>query len=180
MLSLLPDHADPSRLCGLGKVYEGVIALSEFARLSLLLTDAAGNATFRLAFSKNEDKRDVVEVSVRATLAVQCQRCLGTVKREIVSTSQLGVVSGPAEMERLPDSLDPLLVEENQVVLRDLIEDELILSIPNAPTHDPEECEVSLSELSTRPAGLETETEEKPPSPFAALAALKRGNETND
>jgi uncharacterized protein len=167
-------------LCGLGKVYEGAIALGEFARLSLLLTDTAGDVVFRLEFSKSEDKRNVVEVSVRATLAVQCQRCLGTVTREIVSTSQLAVVSGPAEAERLPDSLDPLLVEDDKVVLRDLIEDELILSIPNAPMHEPDECEVRLSELNTKPGGLGTEAEMKPRSPFAALAALKRDNETND
>ena len=180
MLSLLPDHADPSRLCGLGKVYEGAIALGEFARLSLLLTDSAGEAFFRLEFSKDNDKRNVVRVSVHATLALQCQRCLGTVRQAIASVSELAVVSGPEEAERLPDSLDPLLVEDDQVALRDLIEDELILSIPNAPMHGLDECEVSLRVLNTGPAGSEEAAGQERPSPFAALAALKRDTETND
>jgi hypothetical protein len=42
MLSLFPEHADPERLCALGKVYEGDMALSELPRLAESLVDAVG------------------------------------------------------------------------------------------------------------------------------------------
>lgn len=178
MLTLLPDYADPERLCSHGKVYAGTIELSELPRLARLLTDAAGTAAFRLEFGRDEDKRPVVAVEVSATLAVRCQRCLETVRQDIACSARLAVVGGPDEAERLPDGLDPLLVDDGRVALRAVVEDELILSIPNAPMHAAEDCGVDLARVNR--GGAVADVMRKAPSPFAALATLKRGKETND
>jgi uncharacterized protein len=180
MLSLLPDFADPLRLCSLGKVYEGTIALAEFPRLAPLLASTEGEAAFALAFAQDEERRPGVRVQVRARLLIECQRCLGPMAFEVDSVSQLAVVSGPDEAQRLPAELDPLLVEDGQVVLRSLIEDELILAVPPAPAHAEAECAVRLGEVNAGPAvAAEPEAGGKP-NPFAALAALKRDIEQSD
>ena len=178
MLSLLPDYADPERLCSLGKVYEGAVALSELPRLALLLTDTAGEARFRLEFGRDEDKRSTVAVTVTATLAIQCQRCLDTMRQDVASSSRLAVVDGPDEAERLPDGLEPLLTDEGRVALRALVEDELILSVPNAPRHTAEDCAIDLTRINDGAVGADVVPQA--PSPFAVLAALKRGKQTND
>ena len=46
MLSLLPDFADPMRLCALGKAYEGAIPLADLSRLAPLLTSTEREAAF--------------------------------------------------------------------------------------------------------------------------------------
>jgi uncharacterized protein len=184
MPSLLPDYADPERLCGLGKAYEGEFALREFPRLAEMLVDTSGSARFRLVFHRDTAKRCVVEVEVDGVLMLQCQRCLGTFAEPVRGQARLALVRGPVEAERLPDDLDPLLVNGEQVALRALIEDELILAVPSAPMHRPEDCDVDLRQVNARPNGeagaVEAAQAPTRRSPFAALEGLRRDGKTKD
>jgi len=180
MLSLLPDYADPLRLCALGKAYEGAIPLADLPRLAPLLTSTEGEAAFVLAFERDAERRPTVRVRVRARLPVQCQRCLGSMMLDVDADALLGVVSGPDEAERLPDELDPLLVEDGRLELRSVIEDELVLAIPPAPVHRPEECGLRLADINASPADASLAVDERPPSPFAALADWKSDRENQD
>jgi len=180
MLSLLPDHADPWRLCALGKAYEGEIALAELPRLAPLLASEEGEAAFSLAFDRDADGRPRVRVHVRASLPVQCQRCLGAVQIEVDADSTLVLVSGPDEAERLPDEFDPLLVEDQSLALSSLIEDELILAIPAAPVHPVETCAVKLDDINAPEAQPEESAGEAANNPFAALANWKNDDESRD
>jgi uncharacterized protein len=163
MLSLLPDFADPLRLCSLGKVYEGTIALADLPRLAPLLTSSEGEAAFALAFAMDEERRPRIRVQVKATLIVECQRCLGPMGFEVDSVSDLVAVSGPDEADRLS-----------------LIEDELILAIPSAPMHVDDECAVDLETVNASPRGCEEPGDQGKPNPFAALAALKSDIDESD
>ncbi len=181
MLSLLPDFADPARLCGLGKVYKGAVPLADLPRLAALLMSDDGTADFVLAFDRDEERHNTVRVEVRAALPIQCQRCLDIMMQEVDSVSLLAVVSGPEEAERLPDDLDPLLVDEDRLALRSLIEDELILAIPNAPMHDVDECGIDLGEINSELNPHEIESRaDGDENPFAALAQLKSDSESHD
>ena len=181
MLSILPDAADPLRLCALGKVYDGEVALADLSRLAPLLSSDAGTARFVLAFSIDEERRPVVDVSVRAHLLVSCQRCLQNMQLDVDSSSRLAVVSGPVEAERLPAELDPLLVDIDTIELRSLIEDELILAVPPAPMHPPDGCATTL-ETWNDDAAPEAGTSDDAgrSNPFAALAKLKGGIDEQD
>lgn len=180
MLSLLPDFADPVRLCALGKVYDGKVPLAELPRLAPLLTSTEGEAAFVLAFELDADRRPVVMVKVKANLALQCQRCLGTLRQAVDVESRLAVVAGPDEAERLPDDVDPLLVSEGRLELRSLIEDELILAVPAAPTHRPADCAVSLPKVSRAGPAEDHSASEEAVHPFAALANWKSDSKNQD
>jgi uncharacterized protein len=81
----------------------------------------------------------------------------------VASDLRLGIVSSLDEADRLPDSLEPFLLSGDvRVSLDELVEDELLLSIPPVPQHSG--C-VSLAERPVDPSR----------SPFAALAQW-RGN----
>lgn len=179
MLSLLPDFADPLRLCALGKAYEGRVLLADLPRLAPLLASTEGEAAFVLRFDLDADRRPTVVVEVRASLPLQCQRCLGTVRHDVDSTSRLLVVTGPDEADRVPDDADPLLVEDDRLELRSLIEDELILAIPPSPMHRPEQCGVSLAAVNAGDE-LEPQLGEPRENPFAALAKLKSDTKNQD
>lgn len=180
MLSLLPDFADPLRLCALGKVYEGKLDLADMPRLSPLLTSSEGEAAFALVFDMNADKRPVVTVSVEARLMLCCQRCMQPMPFDVASSTRLGVVSGPDEAERLPDDLDPLLLEQDRLALRSLVEDELILSVPPAPMHPVADCEVSLNDWQQAAVERTESDASTRDNPFAALAALKSDENEQD
>ena len=76
MLSLLPDFADPLRLCALGKVYEGAVPLADLPRLAPLLTSSEGEAAFVLEFDTDAERRPTVRVRVSAELPLRYQRLL--------------------------------------------------------------------------------------------------------
>ena len=170
MLSLLPDFADPLRLCALGKVYEGVIPLADLPRLAPLLTSTEEEAAFVLEFDRDASRRAIVRVKVEATLALQCQRCLDTMELPVNGESRLVVVDGPAEAERLPEDVDPLLVEDGKLALRSLIEDELILAIPPSPMHSSGACAIKLEQINVAEGELTTGDVGSKAHPFASLA----------
>ena len=73
----------------------------------------------------------------------------------------------PTAAEIDADSEDDVLVLTRALNMHELVEDELILSLPLVPMH--ETCPRPL----VAPAAEAAEVEERP-NPFAALAALKR------
>jgi uncharacterized protein len=87
----------------------------------------------------------------------------------------LAVIQVPEEAESLPESCDPVWVEEETLRLLDLVEDELILAIPQVPRHAPDACGVD----SANPVNGETADQEQEddasdkPNPFAVLAGFK-------
>jgi uncharacterized protein len=180
MLSLLPDYADPRRLCALGKAYEGTVPLAQMPRLAPLLTSSEGEAAFVLAFETDEEKRAVVRIRVSAEVEIECQRCLNGMSWSIDESSTLAVVAGPDEAERLPDELDPLLLDSDRVALRSLIEDELILAVPAAPTHKPDECAVQISDVNSSETAGMPDRNSRDDNPFAALANWKSDDKSQD
>jgi len=66
------------------------------------------------------------------------------------------------------------------VALRSLVEDELLLAVPAAPMHPPEECPVKLDELNADPEQSPDVAQEVAGNPFAALAGWKGDKENQD
>jgi uncharacterized protein len=180
MLSPMPDFADPWRLCALGRVYAGSVALAEMPRLRPLLASAGGEAHYVLRCGRDADARSIVAVEVRAALPLQCQRCMGEVLVEVEATASLALVAGPEEAARLAEGLDPLLVEDGRIELRTLVEDELILAIPVAPMHPAEVCAVDLAEVNVAPEQAPEADAEQQASPFAVLAGWRSDNKTRN
>ena len=168
MSSPLPDLLDPWRAVDSRSVFSGRLPLSKLPRLCVLLLDKAGDVAFELAFSRDEERRALVHCEVAANLKLCCQRCLEGIDYEAANSALLAVVSGIDEEHRLPKRYDPLLVSDRLIRPRDLIEDELLLALPQIPMHEPGHCNSQLrapDEEQGRIAGM---------SPFAVLAEIKR------
>ena len=178
MSNRFPDLADPWRYCDQGKTIEGKIALASFPRLAPLLVSDEGEADFLLVFGRGEDNKPLITSEVKSTLTIVCQRCLGGMELRVEERSSMVPVSGSLQAEQLPPELDPLLLEPGSMLsIRDLIEDELLLAIPAAPRHKPDECPVDLRSVCGEPP--EGQEQSRPDNPFAALAALKNSNSDN-
>jgi len=180
MLSHLPDYADPWRLCALGKSYSGAIPLAEMPRLVPLLASTEGEAAFILAFETDAERLSTVRVRVNASLWLQCQRCLGKMRWDIDSDSQLVLVAGLEEEQRLDGDAEPLLVDDEKLELRSVIEDELVLAVPPTPAHKTDECDLKLAEFNAQAGPGLMSTLGSRENPFVALSGWKRGNENHD
>jgi uncharacterized protein len=123
---------------------------------------------------RDEKRRVRIKGNVSATLVVQCQRCLGALQLDVDSAIDLAVIEVEEEAERLPEECDPVVVEEGLIRLLDIVEDELILALPQVAMHDPGECTMDFGDSAgSGQPGLPENSETTVENPFAVLARLK-------
>ena len=91
------------------------------------------------------------------------------------TTFRLAMIESEAEIERLGEEYEPLLLDDSLVSVAELVEDELLLCLPIVPKHDTEECNANSHVEDNIEQSSDIESESKPKkNPFAALADLKR------
>lgn len=161
----LPEFIDPLALVDKRCSFKGALPLTAMPRLRDVLMTSDGEARFELSFGK-EGQVAAVLGGVEAELELQCQCCLEPIRLRLSNQVRLGIVRSIAEADLLPESFEPLLLEEETMRLADIVQDELLLAIPLIPQH------VQCGRLPTeagKPVG-------KRANPFAALADFKNSN----
>lgn len=167
----LPHQIDPIRLADAGRIMEGGLAVSRFGRLQPLLEDDSGEVDYRLEFGKDEDGHRVVAMQLDAELRLRCQRCLEALDFPVHHKTVLGFFQSEMEYERHGDRYEPIMVDEGLLNPVDIIEDELLLCLPQVPMHPIDEC--SGRETIDKLAEETEATEQKGKNPFAVLEKLK-------
>ena len=163
----LPPVLDAWRAVATGARFEGTLPLDRFARLRPSLADTDGQVDYVVQFGRDALDQAFVELSVKGSLPLQCQRSLSRYLQPMDLVQTLGLITREAQEAALPEGMEPLLLEGSaELHPAELIEDELILAMPVvaiAPGGEALEREW--------PATAEEMDEA---SPFAALAALKK------
>ena len=85
-----------------------------------------------------------MKADVETTVTLQCQRCMESFNYEIINDFVLGLIHTEEEAAQLPEEYDPLIIEDGTLAIHDVIEDELMMSLPLVPMHDPKHCGVKL------------------------------------
>jgi len=125
---------------------------------------------YELRFGRGEGRWPRIRGWVRTTLNLECQRCLGELGISVDATLDLAVIEVPDEADTLPDSCEPILVEDGRLRLLDIIEEELLLAVPQVPRHVAGVCAPAQKAGQDR---VDTEQTEVPESPFAVLTGMK-------
>ncbi len=167
----LPYQIDPFRLAESGAELAGPIPLTQLQRLSPLLADDSGEVNVVLNFDIDELGVPFVKGHVTAVLKIACQRCLEPMDYPVEQDIILAWVRNDVEAERLPLRYEPYLVEESPLLLRDVVEDELLLALPNVPMHDEKDCPAS-EWLEAQQQDTHSQQEEDE-NPFSILNKLK-------
>ncbi len=164
----VPETLDAWRQVTARRGLEGRVPLASLKRLSSLLAEPEGDVTFSLDFDRDKLGVAYVEVRAQAQLPLVCQRTLERFFLPVQIDQRMGLIRDEAEEAALPPGYEALLVDPSgELVTLDVVEDELILTVPVvpvAPGTDAVESEWG--------AGEAPEAAERP-NPFAALAALK-------
>lgn len=147
--------------------YVGELALSSLPKLSGLLTDSAGAMQVDLLASKIMDLPALTGV-MEGLLHLQCRRCDKPYATNLRHELDLRLVSSEEEEERLMQDCEPYWVQDDELALRELLEDELLLALPMLPRCD--SCE-NIVNGAAPPAAPEQEPRRE--NPFAALKKLK-------
>jgi len=173
MNKVLPVRSNPWALCDSSKCFTGHIPLARFARLEPFLISTEGEAVFTLSFVRN-GRQGRIQGQISAALELTCQRCLKSLPFAVETELDLILVSSYDEMALLPDNTDPLLVDYDELIsIQDLIEDELLLLMPQSPVHTEADCTTEYNNLSAEIAGAE-DTDK---NPFGILAQLQNSKQ---
>lgn len=170
MLNRLPEIIEPLHLADKRGELKGQIPISSLQRIADMLFDDAGLVTVELFFGR-EGRLAKVEGRISAVLQLKCQSCLQAVEWSVDSVVKLGIVGSIDQANRLPDDYEPLLVEQDTIPLRNVIEDELLLSLPVYPKHQ-HSCFVSHSD-SNKTNAPSRDSQSARENPFSILANLK-------
>ncbi len=133
-------QVDPRKLASKKVDLDSHLPVAELKRLVEALASDAGDVSVHLSFGIDEQRIRYIRGNLAARVEVVCQRCLGTVSIDIQSEMNIGVVWDDEQAKHLPKHYDPLIVEEEFVDLVDVIEDELLLSLPFVSYHESEQC----------------------------------------
>ena len=145
-----------------GGELSGTLGLEGLPRLAEMPCKTSG-VRYSLRGSLNRAGKPSLEVRASGRMELVCQRCLEPIASDLELKVDFELCADPVVIAQAEDDIDRLLVDREMDVAR-LVEDELLLALPQVPRH--ENC--SIDGLIERP---------KTESPFSALAALnKRGN----
>jgi uncharacterized protein len=136
-----PDWLDPWKAAEGNRVFSGTMPISRMARLCELLVDWSGDARFEIGFDLDGQGTVRINITVDAELALQCQSSLNTFRYVVKRKSELAVIENMADESNLPDHYEPVLIEDKRLAMMDLVEDELLLAVPQVP-RDPQLGEV--------------------------------------
>lgn len=167
MTGLTLDAIDPHEWARTGRRVHGTLPLAGMARLGELLEDGAGEVEVTLAGQVLTGGRPVLTGGARAAVLVRCRRCLEPFSLHLDVPIRLGVLRDESELARLPEGYEPLICPaDHELSLPELMEDELLLALPDHPHHADGMC--SISAVPAQQVGKRR--------PFAALATLRKND----
>ena len=157
---------DAFEFCRNNGYREGVTPVAEMTRLAADCANASGDIRWSIQGGTTPQGYPSMTLSVAGTVQLVCQRCLQPFGYEIDSSTMLVLGRDDEEADQIEEILDDesidVIVGSTSCDIRDLLEDEALLALPQAPKH--EVCpDASL---------LDSLKSEKV-SPFAGLKNLK-------
>lgn len=123
-------------LAGREGVLSGELRLSRLTRLVGMVNSDAGSVRASLRFSQRRDGWLGVELDYAASVELICQRCLEPFRHELAGRSAVVLADAASVPATVPEGYEPFEIEEGRLSPAQLIEDELIVSIPFAPKHE--------------------------------------------
>lgn len=163
---LLPETLNFLEQAKRNVVLQGYWPLAQLARLRETLNDTSGELLANLEFGSRAGFH-YLDGKVTASLEVICQRCLAPMQQELSGHFSFVLISNEDDIELLPAEVETYLIIGNEQSVIDIVEDELLLSLPMVPIHS-NDCSEFLSqhnEQRRKDAANE--------NPFAVLKDLK-------
>jgi len=114
----------------------GTMSLLELDVSSEFLDVSSGTVRYSLTFGRDVENYIYIQGKVEAEVVLECQRCLGPLKQLVHSEFCLSPVETAEAAAQLPERYEAVFTESGSLSLRHLVEEELLLSLPVAPSHE--------------------------------------------
>jgi uncharacterized protein len=147
--------------------YVGELQLDSLPRLAETLTERGDAVQVDLLACQIAGHASLTGV-IEGPLHLECRRCGKPYLLALRHELDLRLVASEEEEQRLLSDCDPYRVQGDELPLRELLEDELLLALPMLPR-----CNSCENVANAVPGPVQTE-EPRRENPFAALKKLKR------
>lgn len=150
---------DPFKLAATGDWIGGVADVAMLPRLAERLAADRTQTPIRWRIEGSLDSRSRPQLTLhlQGSIWLVCQRCLQPFAWPLEHTTSVLLARDEAELERLDVDEAEVVLATPRMNAQELVEDELVLTVPFAPRHAEDECPA--------PSVLKTEANR----PFAAL-----------
>ena len=143
----------------------GEYKISSIPRISEIASNQEESIKVDLSFYLENNKTPCIKGIIDLNLILDCQRCLEALPIELRVDFKLAFVRYEQQAEGLDSSYELYLTrEEEELLTIDIITDEILLSIPMAPSHD-YDCNLIISK--------DEIVKEKIENPFTVLKNIK-------
>ncbi len=159
---------DSLDFAGNGRQISGEVPVAELPRLLDALENPQGILSYTVRGGLDSRGDPLLDVSITGQCQLRCQRCLNAMDYSVRLDVRL-MLRDQASLDALDsggedeEEWDSILADAHLDVLN-LLEEEILLSLPIAPRHELGACQATGS----------GDTHEEEKNPFAILAKLKR------
>lgn len=173
----LPKAADLRKLVKREASFDAEFAVKQLPRVAGAVFEQVGTVHAQLHLGIDEYRVKYLRGTIDCKTQLLCQRCMQAMPATIHADANLGIVWDEIAAKQLENSVDPLIVAEDELMdLNEIVEDELLINMPFVSYHDPEDCpgeqSYSFGSKETEAALEEAEKE----NPFSVLEQLKNSD----
>lgn len=122
------------------RVWQGNLPISSFVRLPEALGHMEGSVSIRLEFTFDANGRVHVVGCVVAPAELMCYTCMKVRKCEVNASIDMRVVYTEDEAREIFAEFDAVVLDDGPTTIQDLIEDDVLLSIPTSVCTDAGKC----------------------------------------
>jgi len=131
------------------EAFSGSVPLAKLPRLATSLAETTGTLQVELQATRDDEGKDWLHGEIRGRLPLTCQRGLHAFDWTCDVALSLCLVKTEAEEESLLKECESYLVQDDQLPLRDLVEEEVLLALPMMPRCDDPDCVKRLLKAKT-------------------------------
>jgi uncharacterized protein len=141
-----------------------------FGRLTADAASCSGEVSVQAEFCF-EEGFPVFRGTAKTVVQLECQRCLEPVGVPIEVSFILAFVGSEEKAVEVPQPMEPVLLESEEISIIEVLEDELILALPIVALH--EECDVFDYRTPDEKTQAVAQDEAATANPFSVLEQLK-------
>ena len=146
----------------------GEYKISSIPRISEIARNQEDSINVDLSFYLENNKTPCIKGIINLNIILDCQRCLEALPIELKVDFKLAFVRYEQQAEGLDSSYELYVTKEEELLTIDIITDEILLSIPMAPSHD-FDCNLIINK--------DEVVEESRENPFTILKNIKIAND---
>jgi uncharacterized protein len=136
----IPLRVKASQAATRREAFAGSLPLAKLPRLAATLAEASGSLQVELQATRDEEGQDWLHGEIRGRLPLTCQRGLHPFDWNCDVALSLALVGSETEEQKLLKDSESYLVQDDELPLRDLVEDEVLLALPMTPRCDDPDC----------------------------------------